>query len=340
MKNIFDFATKELSQDAFLRWLFENYDCKECPAIRETCRRLFDSFTDKTLDFDKIKNLRTVAQWKNIDVAVWFEINNETYLIVIEDKTGSGEHDHQLERYMREIETHNQWWREHVHKQKNPERYAERDDHVFHIFFKTDIVGAERKYIETLGWKVYDIFAIFELLGNIHAENELLCAYAAHIHNLYVSARHEGAPSRWDLIAWHSFFVDYANGLGSPDSCGVVTDIDHYQSSYYYIKFLLKDHASDRPAFEIRSRHYDACAHSWRVLINLYCVVPQPTQAQINDWQKALTDAGIQLNYRRDPSNQKQIGHYVLPIEEDTEAALRKALDSAVTRLIAIYGKD
>ena len=28
MKNLFDYATKELSQDAFLRWLFENYDCE------------------------------------------------------------------------------------------------------------------------------------------------------------------------------------------------------------------------------------------------------------------------------------------------------------------------
>ena len=29
MKNLFDYATKELSQDAFLRWLFENYNCKK-----------------------------------------------------------------------------------------------------------------------------------------------------------------------------------------------------------------------------------------------------------------------------------------------------------------------
>ena len=26
MKNLFDYATKELSQDAFLMWLFANYD--------------------------------------------------------------------------------------------------------------------------------------------------------------------------------------------------------------------------------------------------------------------------------------------------------------------------
>ena len=45
MKNIFNFATKELSQDAFLRWLFENYDC-ENESVRNVCRSLFDSFTD------------------------------------------------------------------------------------------------------------------------------------------------------------------------------------------------------------------------------------------------------------------------------------------------------
>ena len=38
MKNLFDYATKELSQDAFLRWLFENYNCEDkdvCDASRE-----------------------------------------------------------------------------------------------------------------------------------------------------------------------------------------------------------------------------------------------------------------------------------------------------------------
>lgn len=31
MKNLFELATKELSQDAFLRWLFENYDSDTPP---------------------------------------------------------------------------------------------------------------------------------------------------------------------------------------------------------------------------------------------------------------------------------------------------------------------
>ena len=44
MKNLFDFANKELSQDAFLRWLFENYNC-ENEKVRKTCERVFNKFT-------------------------------------------------------------------------------------------------------------------------------------------------------------------------------------------------------------------------------------------------------------------------------------------------------
>ena len=44
MKNLFDYATKELSQDAFLRWLFENYNC-ENESAKNAFRKLFDSFT-------------------------------------------------------------------------------------------------------------------------------------------------------------------------------------------------------------------------------------------------------------------------------------------------------
>ena len=43
MKNLFDYATKELSQDAFLRWLFENYNCKN-EKVRQVCRKLFNKF--------------------------------------------------------------------------------------------------------------------------------------------------------------------------------------------------------------------------------------------------------------------------------------------------------
>ena len=109
MKNLFDYATKELSQDAFLRWLFENYDC-ENKKVRNVCEKLFNAFTNNELNFSKIdkNSLRTVAQWKNIDVSIWFAIDDKKYLIVIEDKTTSEEHK-QLENYNKKIEEHNHW---------------------------------------------------------------------------------------------------------------------------------------------------------------------------------------------------------------------------------------
>ena len=71
MKNLFDYATKELSQDAFLRWLFENYDC-ENKKVRNVCEKLFNAFTNNELNFSKIdkNSLRTVAQWNKIDISI------------------------------------------------------------------------------------------------------------------------------------------------------------------------------------------------------------------------------------------------------------------------------
>ena len=65
MKNLFDYTTKELSQDAFLRWLFENYYC-ENESVKKAFRKLFDSFTDSKFENKEITDLETVAQWKNI----------------------------------------------------------------------------------------------------------------------------------------------------------------------------------------------------------------------------------------------------------------------------------
>lgn len=41
MKNLFEFATKELSQDAFLRWLIENYND---PNVGKCSKELLNKF--------------------------------------------------------------------------------------------------------------------------------------------------------------------------------------------------------------------------------------------------------------------------------------------------------
>jgi len=96
--NLFDFATSELSQDAFLTWLIQwaNKDYKKIDSSLNTCAV---SFVQELLGKDNsytIETLEAGRQWNNIDF--WALVNN-TYFIVIEDKKGTKEHSDQLNRY-------------------------------------------------------------------------------------------------------------------------------------------------------------------------------------------------------------------------------------------------
>lgn len=99
--NIFEIATKELNQDAFITWLlqFADANCKQydehinkCGVefIEELIKRQVPNFNDKII--------KVIAgrQWENIDV--WAEINDK-YLIIVEDKTNTSHHSDQLGRY-------------------------------------------------------------------------------------------------------------------------------------------------------------------------------------------------------------------------------------------------
>ncbi len=99
--NIFNIATKELNQDAFITWLLQFADekCKEYDEQLNECGIEFvtELIKKQLPEFcDKIINVKAGRQWANIDV--WAEINNE-YLIIIEDKTNTSHHSDQLIRY-------------------------------------------------------------------------------------------------------------------------------------------------------------------------------------------------------------------------------------------------
>ena len=109
--NIFNIATKELNQDAFLTWLLKYAD-RSCASINislNNCGKEFISSLIKSVHpqfNDNIEIVDAGRQWHNIDV--WATINNK-YLIIIEDKTFSSFHSNQLARY-RQIAT--EWCQE------------------------------------------------------------------------------------------------------------------------------------------------------------------------------------------------------------------------------------
>ncbi|WP_208458787.1 PD-(D/E)XK nuclease family protein [Kaistella flava (ex Peng et al. 2021)] len=96
--NIFKYATKELSQDAFLCWLFsfaaKKYDNSEFKQLHLLSLDILYQFIgDGKID---IREIEVKKQVHKIDI--WIEINSNI-LIIIEDKTNSAAGKGQLEKY-------------------------------------------------------------------------------------------------------------------------------------------------------------------------------------------------------------------------------------------------
>lgn len=147
--NIFTIATKELHQDAFIAWLLKwadpsnaHYDTRLTQCGQQFIRKLCgfpDSYVIKKVDADR--------QWENIDV--WAEINDE-WLLIVEDKTYTGEHSNQLIKY-----------------KSTAENYCnEKGLKLVCVYLKT---GAEAsislKHIENKGYAVFTRKDILEVLN-------------------------------------------------------------------------------------------------------------------------------------------------------------------------------
>jgi len=150
--NLFKTATGELSQDGFLVWLIQWAD--------ESLRGLNEALVDCAQAFvlylislrlpaygKRIAKIEAGRQWENIDV--WAEINDDIF-IIIEDKTFTGEHSKQLERYMTEAK----------------EYCGETCRELVCVYLKTFPTGAAEtlKTIQEKGFAVVDRDKLLEIL--------------------------------------------------------------------------------------------------------------------------------------------------------------------------------
>lgn len=195
MKNLFDYATKELSQDAFLRWLFENY---EDPVLGEVANDLIGKFCNFR-ESEKLQSLETKIQWNKIDISIWLTTTlGRKIALFIEDKTFSLEHD-QLTAYNKHID-------------------AIKDRDVYKMFFKTDLIDEdeqaridEANKTEFSHWQVFDIDKINTLFEKYtQSDNIILSQYAEHIKRLYKAATNTTKPKsnngNVDWLAWKAYF--------------------------------------------------------------------------------------------------------------------------------------
>ena len=102
--NLFSYATSELSQDAFLCWLasFALEDARPDAALQACARELLTVFVPE-LRGRPFTLTRVERQVMHMDVLLTVSSEGRTYCIVVEDKTGTSEHDDQLARYLRQL---------------------------------------------------------------------------------------------------------------------------------------------------------------------------------------------------------------------------------------------
>ncbi|MBR7000322.1 MAG: PD-(D/E)XK nuclease family protein [Lachnospiraceae bacterium] len=188
--NIFKFATGELSQDAMICWLIDwfNYDN---PRLKEMSRNILSNFIADVPLHNEIKDIVQVDVHKQfsrkasfsegerddeikeikvkVDVLV---ILNNTCAVIIEDKTYTGEHDQQLQRYKEGLKK----------LSEKPLLIGEKEYEladVITVFWKTGFHYDVDRLVEInrKADKVYDTEHILQMLDEYKKEEPLLEDY-------------------------------------------------------------------------------------------------------------------------------------------------------------------
>lgn len=261
MKNLFDYATKELSQDAFLMWIFNNYDD---PKIGNIANALLGTFCGFQKD-ETVKSLETVPQWHKIDITVWLTTTLDRKIVLcIEDKTFSNEHD-QLISYDKHID-------------------RIEDHEVYKVFYKLGVPEDEEKAridkANTCNKSKWNIFHLHEIAAFFdpykNSDNLIISQYAEYVCKIADAWNNTQKPvsskSKSDYIAWKSYFdkivIPALNGNGNLYECS-----SRKAGQYPYVILCVKRLGFGNrniPYLEIRSR--DCCGEDFKALILCYGV--------------------------------------------------------------------
>lgn len=105
--NLFEFATSELSQDAFICWLlsYVNYgqDKKLNQCAKDLVALLYNLKHSSKISAGDIQGIEIKRQFHNIDIYFEADIKGIKVPFIIEDKTYTSHHSEQLQRYQEKI---------------------------------------------------------------------------------------------------------------------------------------------------------------------------------------------------------------------------------------------
>lgn len=324
MKNLFDYATKELSQDAFLRWLFENYDDAE---VGKAARKLLTLFCKLSHD-EIIKELHTIAQWHKVDVSVWITTSKRKIALFIEDKTFSNEHN-QLSVYNQYIDSIADY------------------THIYKVFYKTMRMEqweyqriSEVNAVSNIPWCSYDIRDICFQFGEFaNSSNIILAQYVQHFNTIYSLLCNTHRPlhndNQIDLLKWQSYFEnvvrDYLDNIFGEDI--IIWTRQGGQYSYASLGIKANGYSKQIPYLEIRSR--DCTDNTFEAKFLCYGMPNEDVRQQqflIECIQQEGSFKCKHLRYRKS-------GQDIFPKQIGTTERIAVASDEAFVDLIIRYVK-
>ena len=245
--NIFKYATSELSQDAIICYLLEWAKIENQELNKNLYNlainfidSLFNKFEDieKPLKYNKIEIKK---QYENIDVLC---IINDTYSIIIEDKTNTKNHSDQLKRYYKKVKTNFS------------------DTKILPIYFKT---GDQSSYDDIIknNYKIYLRQDFLKVLKKIDSNNDIIQDYTNYLQNLDDSINsYKILPiEEWHYNSWKGFFIELKKKLNdgnwdyvSNPNGGFLGFWWNWNSNNEYHLYLQIDHSIRKITFKLYTK--------------------------------------------------------------------------------------
>jgi hypothetical protein len=193
--NLFQFATSELSQDAFLCWLIswsqKTYESIDRPLNKAAFLFVSEIFIRHKIPVPTIHTVTIKRQFKSLDILA---IINDKYAILIEDKTYTKDHSNQLERYRESVQI------AYPHLIQLP------------VYYK---IADQSHYcsIENAGYIPFTRNMMLDILkkGKINGiKNDVYLDYLDHLQNLQdkIAAFRTKPVIDWDAYAWQGFYQE------------------------------------------------------------------------------------------------------------------------------------
>lgn len=195
--NLFEIATSELSQDAFITWLLKWGDSEYNSHPLNKCSCSFIRKLLNVKDDFVITSVKAGRQWNHIDV--WCQVN-EKYFIIIEDKKGTKEHSNQLNRYKDII----------IKEFKNKsEEYI-----IIPVYFKMD-EQSDLNNVRQAGYSIFTRKDMIEVISPFSTSNDILADFFIYLKNLddAINSYKVRPINKWDWWSWRGYFSELQNVL-------------------------------------------------------------------------------------------------------------------------------